>query len=107
MEKLPVINKEEFEKRLSDGKYVVEFKADWCPDCSFIKPHLPAIEADFPEYQFLQVDREENLDLFRGLNVFGIPSFIVYENGREVDRLVNKARKTKEEVENFIQNAIK
>ncbi len=34
MEKLPVMNKEEFEKRLSDGKYVVEFKADWCPDCS-------------------------------------------------------------------------
>ena len=43
----------------------------------------------------------------RELNDFGIPSFIVSENGREVDRLVNKARKTKEEVENFIQNAIK
>lgn len=107
MKKLPVINKQELEQRLSTGKYVIEFMAEWCPDCNFIKPRLPEIEADFPEYTFFQVDRDQNLDLFTELNVLGIPSFIVYEDGKEVDRLVNKSRKTKDEVETFIRNSTK
>jgi thiol-disulfide isomerase/thioredoxin len=102
MEKIPVMNKQELLTRLGDGQYVLEFMAEWCPDCNFIKPHLPEIEADFPEYRFLQVDRDQNLDLFKEFNVFGIPSFIVVKNGKEAGRLVNKARKTKEDVETFL-----
>lgn len=107
MKKIPVMNIQELENKLSKGKYVLEFMAEWCPDCNFIRQHLPEIEADFPEYEFLQVDRDQNLDLFEELNVLGIPSFIIYEDGKEIDRLVNKERKTKEEVEMFIRNATK
>jgi thiol-disulfide isomerase/thioredoxin len=103
MEKLPVMNKQELEKRLASGKYVLVFMAEWCPDCSFIKPHLPEIEADFADYKFIKVDRDENTELAQELNIFGIPSFVVYEDGQETGRLVNKARKTKEEVESFLK----
>nr|MCR4912154.1 thioredoxin [Lactobacillus sp.] len=34
----------------------------------------------------------------------GIPSFVVYQDGKEIGRLVNKDRKTKEEVENFLNS---
>lgn len=105
MEKLPVMNKQQLEEKLQNGKYILEFMADWCPDCNFIKPHLPEIEKDFSEYKFYQIDRDQNLDLFTEMNVFGIPSFIIYEDGKEVARLVNKDRKTKEEVEDFIRRA--
>ncbi|WP_076460609.1 thioredoxin family protein [Limosilactobacillus caccae] len=105
MEKLAVMNKQELEEKLSNGKYVLTFMATWCPDCSFIKPHLPEIEKDFADYHFISVDRDENIDLAQELNVFGIPSFIVYQDGKEVDRFVNKDRKTKEEVENFLTAA--
>ncbi|WP_049153367.1 thioredoxin family protein, partial [Ligilactobacillus salivarius] len=47
--------------------------------------------------------RDENIDLCQELDVYGIPSFIVYEDGKEVDRFVNKDRKTKKEVENFLK----
>ncbi|MHA7984159.1 thioredoxin family protein, partial [Leuconostoc mesenteroides] len=40
-------------------------------------------------------------------NIFGIPSFVIFRDGQEIGRLVNKDRKTKEEVENFITNTIK
>jgi thiol-disulfide isomerase/thioredoxin len=79
------------------------FSADWCPDCRFIDPVMPEIEQNFSEYTFYLVDRDQFIDLCQELNVFGIPSFIAYENGKEIGRFVSKDRKTKEEIETFIQ----
>lgn len=103
MEKIPQMNKQELMDRISNGQYVLEFMADWCPDCNFIKPHLPEIEADFPQYKFLQVDRDQNLPLFKEFDVMGIPSFIAFKDGKEVGRLVNKSRKTKDDVDSFLK----
>lgn len=97
------MNKQELEEKLAEGKYVLFFTADWCPDCRFIKPAMPEIEEEFSDFNFIQVDRDENIDLCQELDVYGIPSFIVYEDGKEVDRFVNKDRKTKKEVENFLK----
>ena len=103
MEQLAKMNKQELEEKLAEGKYVLFFTADWSPDCRFIKPAMPEIEEEFSDFNFIQVDRDENIDLCQELDVYGIPSFIVYEDGKEVDRFVNKDRKTKKEVENFLK----
>ena len=103
MEQLAKMNKQELEEKLAQGKYVLFFTAGWCPDCRFIKPAMPEIEEEFSDFNFIQVDRDENIDLCQELDVYGIPSFIVYEDGKEVDRFVNKDRKTKKEVENFLK----
>lgn len=102
MEKLPKVDKETLLTQIADGKYMLFFSADWCPDCNFIKPRMPEIEAEYPEYKFLAVDRDENIDLAVELDVFGIPSFIAFEDGKEQGRFVNKDRKTKEQVEEFV-----
>ncbi|USS87608.1 thioredoxin family protein [Fructilactobacillus hinvesii] len=104
MEELPVMNQTQLEDHLKNGKYMLFFTAGWCPDCNFIKPAMPAIEKDFPEYTFIKVDRDDNIDLCKELDVFGIPSFIAYDDGQEIGRLVNKARKTQTEVETFIKS---
>lgn len=103
MEQLAKMNKQELEEKLAKRKYVLFFTAGWCPDCRFIKPAMPEIEEEFSDFNFIQVDRDENIDLCQELDVYGIPSFIVYEDGKEVDRFVNKDRKTKKEVENFLK----
>ncbi|KRM68137.1 thioredoxin [Apilactobacillus ozensis DSM 23829 = JCM 17196] len=102
MEKLEKMSLEQLKNKIQNGQYVLFFSADWCPDCSFIKPALPEIEKDYSDYQFLSVDRDENIDLTAELEVFGIPSFIVFKDGKETGRLVNKDRKTKEQVESFL-----
>lgn len=102
MERLPQIKEDQLIQTVGDGKVVLFFTADWCPDCRFIKPAMPAIEQDFNDYTFYHVDRDENIDLAAELNVFGIPSFIVYDHGQEIGRFVNKDRKTKEQVEEFL-----
>lgn len=104
MEKLPKINQAILLNQIGEGKYMLFFSADWCSDCNFIKPRMPEIEAEYPEYTFLAVDRDENIDLAVELDVFGIPSFIAFENGKELGRFVNKDRKTKDQVEEFINN---
>ncbi|MFC6275791.1 thioredoxin family protein [Levilactobacillus tangyuanensis] len=104
MEQLPKMSATELKDQVKDGKTMLFFTADWCPDCRFIKPAMPAIEAEYPDFKFLTVDRDENIDLAAELNVFGIPSFIAYSNGEEIGRLVNKDRKTKAEVEEFINS---
>ncbi|OLN22414.1 thiol reductase thioredoxin [Domibacillus antri] len=100
MEKLQSI--EQFEQLKKEERVVFMFSADWCPDCRVIEPILPGIEADYPEYQFVHVDRDEFIDLCGDLDVFGIPSFIAYHNGEEAGRFVSKDRKTKEEIEAFL-----
>lgn len=104
MEKLPVMKEDQLLEKVASGKYVLFFTAGWCPDCQFIQPAMPEIEKDFSDFTFLMVDRDENVDLAAELNIFGIPSFVVYENGQEVGRLVNKDRKTKQQVEDFLND---
>ncbi|MGG1398638.1 thioredoxin family protein [Bacillus salipaludis] len=94
---------EQFEQLRDKGKTIFMFSANWCGDCRFIEPFLPEIEENFKEYTFVHVDRDQFIDLCQHLDVFGIPSFIGFENGKELGRFVSKDRKTQEEIENFIK----
>lgn len=93
---------EQFNELRNNGKHIFMFSADWCGDCRFIDPFLPDIEANHNDYTFIHIDRDQFIDLCVEQNVFGIPSFIAFEDGRELGRFVNKDRKTQEEIERFI-----
>jgi thiol-disulfide isomerase/thioredoxin len=93
---------EEFQELKENGRRIFMFSADWCPDCRFIDPVLPEIEDQFKEYTFTYVDRDDFIDLCADLGVFGIPSFVAFQDGEELGRFVSKDRKTKEEIEKFI-----
>ena len=85
-----------------EGKIVLFFTADWCPDCQFIYPALPEIEAAFADFTFVRVDRDDYMALGQKWDIFGIPSFVVLENGQEIGRFVDKNRKTKTEITSFL-----
>ncbi|KGX83697.1 thioredoxin family protein [Pontibacillus marinus] len=94
---------EEYKELSQSGKTIFMFSADWCPDCRVIEPFLPELEEKYNSYQFVYVDRDDFIELCRDLGVFGIPSFVAFHEGEEVGRFVSKDRKTKEEIENFIE----
>ncbi|KRG08930.1 thioredoxin [Lederbergia galactosidilytica] len=100
MEKLQSM--EQFDQLKKEERTIFMFSADWCPDCRFIDPFLPRLEADYPEYTFMYVDRDQFIDLCSQLDIFGIPSFLAFHNGEEAGRFVSKDRKTLEEIEDFI-----
>jgi Thiol-disulfide isomerase and thioredoxins len=33
-----------------EGKYILFFHADWCPDCKFIEPKLPELETEYSDF---------------------------------------------------------
>ncbi|SDK44243.1 thioredoxin family protein [Sediminibacillus albus] len=88
-----------------NGKTIFMFSADWCPDCRVIEPLLPELEDQYSQFSFVYVDRDKFLDICSAYDIFGIPSFLAYENGEETGRLVSKNRKTKEEIQDFIEKS--
>ncbi|MEW5594601.1 thioredoxin family protein [Peribacillus frigoritolerans] len=102
MEKLQTV--EQYDALKNEGKHIFLFSATWCGDCRVIEPIMPEIETKFPDFTFIYVDRDEFIDVCAANDVFGIPSFIAYDNGKELGRFVSKDRKTQEQIEDFIQS---
>ena len=84
----------------------VYFYTTWCPDCFMVKPFLPRLEKEHKEMTFIQVDRDDLLDLSSHLGIYGIPSFLLFKNGEELGRFVDKNRKSYLQVKEFIENTI-
>ena len=84
------------------GHSILVFSTTWCPDCHFLKTFIDDLVATNPSWTFYYIDRDKMVDLCIDLDIMGIPSFIAYHNGIELSRLVNKLRKTQEEIQAFI-----
>lgn len=100
-----IINHDQWRAAIhGDRKAVFMFSTQTCPDCICLEPILPEVEADFPDFDFYQVDRDIFLDDCLSLGIIGIPSFLVFEKGKERGRFVSRFRKSKEEIENFLKS---
>jgi thioredoxin-like negative regulator of GroEL len=87
----------------SKNPTVAVFKAAWCKDCHYIEPFMPDLESQYASrLTFVHIDRDELPDLCADYNILGIPSFIVFRGGQELTRFVSKLRKTREEIEHFL-----
>ena len=86
----------------AEGKKVFLFVADWCGDCRYIYLALPEIEETHPEFTFIRVDRDEYLELAKLWDVYGIPSLVVLDKDKEIGRFVNRDRKTKAQMNEFL-----
>lgn len=70
-------------------------------------PFMPDVEEKFKnELTLVEVDVDKVDDVSQELNILGIPSFVAFTDGRELVRLVNKLRKSREEIETFLQRAV-
>ncbi len=93
---------EAFNEAIQKQKVVILFTANWCPDCWVIKPFMPQIEEAYADFTFYMVNRDELMDICVEHDVFGIPSFIVFNEGKELGRFVSKERKSRGEIEAFL-----
>ncbi|TFE24254.1 thioredoxin family protein [Cohnella luojiensis] len=90
-----------------DSLTVAIFKATWCKDCHFIEPFIADVEAAYADrLTMVEIDRDEMPDLCSELNILGIPSFIAFRQGQELVRFVSKLRKTRDEIEQFLDRAV-
>jgi thioredoxin reductase (NADPH) len=66
---------------------VVTISATWCPDCRRNVPRLARIAEHLPNWKFEIYPREEEARA-RELGIRAIPTFIVYQDGKELGRIV-------------------
>ncbi|MCD7894865.1 MAG: thioredoxin family protein [Erysipelotrichaceae bacterium] len=100
---IKITNLEDYNKAIL-GQSMIVFSTTWCPDCHFLKTFINELVDENKEWTFYYIDRDEMVDLCIDLEILGIPSFIAYKDGIEVSRLVNKLRKTKSEIQYFIDS---
>ncbi|MFC7320283.1 thioredoxin family protein [Halobacillus campisalis] len=89
---------------INEKKTVLLFSAQWCPDCRVIEPILPEVEGKFSDWTFVYVDRDQFIHICAENDIFGIPSFLAFDEGEEVGRFVSKEAKTQKEIEDFMNS---
>ena len=100
-------NEEQFYELTQENKTTVfVFSAEWCPDCVYIKPFLPELIEKYSQFIFVYVDRDAYIYLCIDHEIMGIPSFVVYKQGKEIGRFVSKLRKTKEQIDDFLSSML-
>ena len=100
----------QFDKRKTLNKSVAEIINDSFCDKVFktiVRDNVALAEAPIKGKNVFEYNKNCNgakdyMALAQTWNIFGIPSFVVTKKGQELGRLVNKARKTKEEINAFL-----
>ena len=79
---------EDLNTTTSSNKIVlVEVGGDWCPPCRKMLPVLETLkQKPATPFYFLRVDGANDIDVMKSLNADGLPTFILFKNGKETWR---------------------
>lgn len=76
------------------------FTADWCQPCKKMRPVVEELKRDQAAALFQMIDVDDNADLVKRFEVKSVPTFILFEEGIEKNRIVGI--QTREQLEDFI-----
>lgn len=70
----------------SDQPIIADFWASWCGPCKMYGPQFEAASKNQRDAVFVKINTESEQTLSAALGVRGIPTTIVFKNGRELRR---------------------
>jgi thioredoxin 1 len=85
------LSDEEFESKVSHSKglVLVDFWAEWCGPCRVIGPIINELASEHQgELQVFKMDVDENPKTPTQFHVRGIPTVILFKDGKPVDQIV-------------------
>jgi thioredoxin 1 len=97
MAALPTVSDATFQRDVleSDVPVLVDFGADWCPPCRAIAPVLESLAAERDDLRIVSVDVDHNTATAASYGVQGLPTLILFRNGREAARVTGALPKTR------------
>ncbi len=95
-DKVTDVNDSSFDKDvLQAGKPVlVDFWAEWCAPCRMLAPTIEAIAERFGETaSVVKLNVDDNTAAAQRFGIKGIPTLILFKDGKEVERVVGATSK--------------
>ncbi len=94
-EKILTLTDKNFQQQTKNRLVLVDFWAEWCAPCRMMAPILNEVAAELDGKAFVgKVDVQQYQDLSTKFKIRGIPTLILFKDGKEVNRFVGV--KTKE-----------
>ena len=97
MTKAVDINDSVFEAEVlnSEQLVVVDFWAPWCGPCRKLGPVLDEVASEFEgKVKFVKMNTDESLETAKNYSISGLPSLLVFKDGKAVERLLGLMPKT-------------
>ena len=90
---------------VGEGVVLVDFWGPNCAPCLALMPEVEALADRLGErVKLVKVNAPENRQICRDLRVFGLPTYLVFKDGEEVERLTGDP--SLQEVEDAVDRAL-
>ena len=86
----------DFEKEVlqSDKPVLVDFLADWCGPCKMMAPVVEQLAEELEgKAKVGKLNIDENMDIAEKYRVMNIPTFLIFKDGQEKERIVGAVSK--------------
>ena len=87
----------------SDKAVLVDFWAEWCMPCRALAPVIEELAQEFQgKVRFAKVNVDEARPIAQQFGIRGIPTLILFQNGKKVNELVGN--QPKEKIKSLLTN---
>ena len=97
----------DFEKEVlqSDKPVLVDFFADWCGPCKMMAPVVEQLAEELEgKAKVGKLNIDENMDIAEKYRVMNIPTFHIFKDGQEKERIVGAV--SKNELKNKLEQTL-